>query len=406
MTMSRLRESDPQNVVPIDRGRRRTDPGRVIEFAETARRLQREREAAGDQITRLLRDTPRDAWPALAELEELHTSGVLDRLSSEVAALLEREPLAALAAANLASAIAEVLPADSYPPVLLAQMRAQAWKDRAQALSYLGRRAEAIEAVDQAERLLSAFGSLAHDRAIVRLVKALALQHLQRFDESLRLLEWCRAVFFDHGDAKRQLHCGMAEGTLLFRRGRFDAARDVFVSLLDCARGAGDLEMMAGLHCNIGHCSVHVGEAAVARLHFTEAMRHFEALGDLTNALRVDLGFGRVLLARGETANGLATLRQAHARFRQHGMVEEAGLCGLDIVAVLLDDNRIAEARSLATEIAEDYEQLSCNPRATEALRYLEERLEAHDASAVVRHVHSYLEALRLDPSREFVAYT
>jgi len=401
--MSRLRENDSKNVVPIDRGRRRADLGRMSEFAETARRLQRERDAAGEQIARLLHDTPREEWPRLAERQELHTSGVLDRLSTEVAALLESDPLAALAAADLGTAIAEMLPDDAYPPVLLAQMRAQTWKDRAQALSYVGRHEEAIESVDRAEQFLAGFGSLAHDRAIVRLVKAISLQDLQRFDESLALLTWCRAVFLDHGDTKRQLQCGMAEGVLLFRREQFDSARDVFVSLLDPARAAADIELLAALHGNIGHCSVQVGEMTVARLHFTEARRRLEELGDVTNALRVDLGFGRVLLARGETTSGLSTLQRVRARFLDHGMVEEADLCGLDIVAALVDGNRLAEARSLAGEIADHYGQRS-NPRAAEALRYLEERIEAHDAAAVVRHVHSYLEALRLDPSREFVA--
>lgn len=395
------RHSDATNVVPIDRGRRRPDPARVSEFAETARRLQREREQEGDRVVRLLDETPREEWPALAELRELRNSGALDRLSSEVSVRLETVPRDALAMASLATAVAETLPPDAYPPVVRAQLRAHAWKDRAQALSYVGRHDDAMESIERAENLVAPFGSLAHDRAIVRLVKAMTLQHLHRFEESLRLLDECRGVFLDHGDAKRQLHCGMAEANLLYRRGRHEAARDVYVPLLDTARSTGELDSLAALHTNVGHCSVHLGEITIAALHFTEAMRHFRALGDLTNALRVDLGFARMLVKRGDMVAGLGRLEGVRASFLHHQMVEEAGLCGLDIVEALLESDRKAEARRLAAEIRNDF----ANERALSALEYLEARIEAHDAAAVVRHVHGYIESLRSDPQREFVAY-
>lgn len=401
MTMSRRRQSDAKNVVPIDRGRHGPDPRRMTEFAETARRLQRERIAA-EEIAQQLGETPHEEWPRLAEQQELHTSGVLDRLSSEVAALLEREPQAALSAANLASAIAEVLSVDAYPPVLLAQMRALAWKDRAQALSYIGRHDEALDSIDRAERLLVAFGSLAHDRAVARLVKAIVLQHLQRFDESLSLLAMCRSVFLDHGDSKRQLYCGIAEGILLYRRGALDRARDVFVPLLEVARSSGDMESLARLHNNIGHCSIELGETMIAHRHFDEAMRNLRGLGREAEAIRVEAAFGRVLVSRREFRSGIARLAASRSQFLAHGMVEEATLCGVEIVSALMESQRVEEARCLSAELADD----RLGVGALQALRYLDQEIQAHDASlAVVRHVRDYLESLRDDPAREFVAW-
>jgi tetratricopeptide (TPR) repeat protein len=398
------RSSDATNVFSIDRRRRRPDPARMSEFAETARRLQREREQEGERIARLLEETPREEWSALAELPSLHNSGVLDRLSAEVSVRLETEPRDALAMASLATAVAETLAPDAYPPVVRAQLRAHAWKDRAQALSYVGRHDDALESIERAETLAAPFGSLAHDRAIVRLVKAMTLQHLQRFEESLRLLDECRAVFLDHGDAKRQLHCGMAEGILLYRRREWERARDVFVPLLEAARSIGDLHSLAAAHSNIGHCSMDLGEVTVATLHFNEAMRNFQDMGDLTNALRVELGFARMLVKRGDLSGGLTRLEHARNQFLHHQMVEEAAICGLDIVAVLLETDRLAQARLLASRISTEYSG-SPNVRGVSALQYLEERIEAHDAPAVVRHVSSYLESLRANPQLEFVGY-
>ena len=80
------------------------------EFAETARRLQNERDAAASVVERLLRDTPREEWPALAERADLQTCGALERLGNFVAEVLGRDPRHALAVAELAVSIAEAIP--------------------------------------------------------------------------------------------------------------------------------------------------------------------------------------------------------------------------------------------------------------------------------------------------------
>src|SRR6185369_9761038 len=177
-------------------------------------------------------------WPRLATRPELRNSGALNRLEAEVSARLEKEPREALLLSDLAASIAETLPPDSYPAVVLAQLRAHAWKDRAQALAYIGRYPEALEALDRAELQLT-FGALAHDRAIVRYVRALTLQKVNRFEESRALLAECSQVFRDHGDDRRYLYCGIAEGIQLYREQRFAQAYDTFLPLIEVARQLG-----------------------------------------------------------------------------------------------------------------------------------------------------------------------
>src|SRR5262249_19005432 len=101
--------NDP-NVVSFERAERKPDPARIAEFSATARKPLRER-GSGDVVARLLRETPRDEWPRLAGNEELRNSGALDRLSRDIAAALEKDPTDALAMSNLATLIAETLPA-------------------------------------------------------------------------------------------------------------------------------------------------------------------------------------------------------------------------------------------------------------------------------------------------------
>ena len=79
--------------------RRGPDPARIAEFAETARRLQLEREEAANVVDRLLRETPRERWGELAEREELRTCGALERLGNRLAGTLDRDAAEALAIA-------------------------------------------------------------------------------------------------------------------------------------------------------------------------------------------------------------------------------------------------------------------------------------------------------------------
>ena len=203
---------------------RRPDPARIAEFAETARRLQHERAASEDLVTNALRDTPREAWPRLIERHELHTSGALERLGQEVDKRRSTDPREALAIAELATSIAGTIPDDAYPAIIIAQLRAHAWKDRCQALSYLGRYEEALGALDHAEREFDAFGTLAHDRALVRFCRAILLQHLRRFDEAQAILDECRKVFRSHADEQTYVKCTLAIGNLMARRHSGDAA--------------------------------------------------------------------------------------------------------------------------------------------------------------------------------------
>lgn len=396
--------TDDRKLVPFDRGRRMADPVRMREFAATARKLQRERESSAELVERALRETPQSEWPRLAEDEAMRNSGVLERLSKEVDHRLEQNPREALAIANIATSVAETLPSDAYPPVILAQTRGQAWKDRGLALSYLARYDEALEALDRAEMQLSGFATLAHDLAIARFVRATTLQDVQRFEESLAILADCRVVFHGHGDARRHLLCGVAEGTLLHRMRRHREARDAYLRLLTIARDLGDRESEACLHNNIGHALVELGDFPAAETHLDEAHTIFTFLGQTVQALKVQLARGRMLVRRGDVAAGIARLRDTRHRFLTLGVIEEAGLCGLDLVGATLA-TAPAEAEALAREIVAEFNAARLSARAITALGYLTEAIAARNASErMVADVRDYIRSLRRHPERQFVA--
>jgi tetratricopeptide (TPR) repeat protein len=388
-------------------GRRifRPDPARVAEFAATARRYQLERETTAHVVERLLRDTPVEKWGELAERTELHNCGALERLGNFTARSLDQDPRQALAAAELASAIADRIADDAYTQVVVAQLRALAWKDVGQSLAYLGRYREALTALDRAEEHAQGFGALAHDYAIVRFVRATTLQEVDRHEESLALLAECKTIFRDHNDNRRLLLCGIAEGVLLHRMRRYREAREAYLLLLAGTRDSFDHEAIACLYNVIGHCSVDLGDYDSAETYLTRAIELFHEMEQPLRAARAELGRGRLLVRQGHVARGVAHLRWIRTEFLRNNMIEEAGLCGLEIVEALLQRGTPAEAEVLAREIVAEFSAASLNSRAITALGYLTEAIVARRASmAMVTSVREYILSLRKAPEREFVA--
>ena len=394
-------------LVPFAHALRRPDPARVAEFADTARRLQRERATSDDLVTNALRSTPRASWLSLQEREDLRSSGALERLAHEVEKRRYVDPAASLAIAELATAIAEKLPADAYPPIIVAQLRAHAWKDRGQTLAYLGRYDEAFDALTRADEQIEAFGTLAHDRAIIAFVRAVAMQETNRLEESLAILSECRQVFSDHGDARRRLLCGMAEGSLFQRQRRWREARDTYLAALDVARELNDAESIACMHNVVGQCLVELNIFDDAETHLSEAVQRFTSLAQPLSVAKAELARGRLLLRAAQHAKAIEHLIRIRDVFRRHDLIEEAGLCGLDVVEAMVAMSAFEPAESLVRRIIEEFTLARLNTRAITALGYLNEVIAARKASREnVGAVREYILSLRTTPEREFAGLT
>ena len=391
--------NEERKLVPFARARRRPDRTRMAEFAATARKLQQERARAADLVSDALTST--DA----ASCAELRNVGVVEQLGREVESRLDRAPREALSIARLATAVADALPADAYPPVMLAQVRAHAWKDLGQALCYLARHEEALAALDKAEALLDAFGTLAHDLAIVRFVRATTLGEMNHFDDSRQLLGDCLRVFRSHGDARRQLLCGIAEGSLLHRLKRFREARDAYLGLVAVAQELQDLTAEAYLHHDIGYTSADLADFTTAEQHLNRAVEIFRRLNQPLNAARSEVVRGVMFARRGENRRAVAHIKNVRTTFLAHGLIEEAGIFGLEMVQALLALQETREAEVLAREIVADFVAAKLNARAICALGYLTQAISQRTASAeTVGDVREYIVSLRRHPEREFVA--
>jgi tetratricopeptide (TPR) repeat protein len=371
---------------------------RKREFVSAAARLERERNDATDLFARHLRDTPAAEWPRLADVPALRNNAALEQMSEEVRKRLHRRPTEALTIAQLSTAVAESIPVGLYPPLILAQMRANAWKDRASALRYLARYDEALDAVARGEAHLAPFSAVEHDWAILRMVKGIVFLRTDRFEEALPILIECRRVFAEHHDHRRHVLCGITEGNALYEVSRYAEAHRVYAAVLDDAVAAGDIESQASLHNNLGYCLTHLGDYDGANIHFSEAIAKFTDLGFTAEVPRTERGAGLVLLGRGQLTSGLALLRAARRDFTAAGMVEEAGLCALNIAAVLVERGEDSEARALTQNVIDEFTAAALDERAIAAVVRLRDAIDVDGATAeTVRNVHAFVESLRSD---------
>jgi len=381
------------NVVSID-APRKPDAGKLREFLETARRLKQEHATSGDTVPHLLRSTPPKDWPALAADERLHNNAALERLGQESRDLLEKKPQQALTIAELATTIAEALPDDAYPAAVLAQVRAGAWKDRANALRYVSRLDEAFDAISRAEKTLKSHAALVVDRAVVDLVKALILWQMGNAAESHDILRQAESVFRAVGDTVRVRYSKLIDASVLYNEGRHGEASLVWGSLLGEV-AASDAETVARLHNNLGYCATHLGDFVAANIHFSEAIARFTDLGFHAEAMRTQRGAGVLLVEKGRIKEGLSHLRKAREGFAQFGIVRDAGLCGLRIAEALLASGDAEGAREMTHEVSRELTEARFSQEAIAMLADLESALATEDASVeFVRDVHGFIEAL------------
>jgi tetratricopeptide (TPR) repeat protein len=355
--------------------------------------------------SRLLAGTPPADWPKLADREDLRNEQVVDELIQEIVSRTDRVPAEALAAADLAVSLAEAIPFNAEEPLAGARARARALRYRSQSLRALARYRESLEELDRADELLAPLDALGYERALAQFSRAVTLQEAGRYDEASAALAKSRTSIDLHGEPRMQLLHRLAEGSLLYRTGQLAEAQATWTEVLAAALASGDVQAAASVHNNLAYVLLDLGEFAAADEHGSEAIRLFTELGQPIHVLRSQLARGRILIKQGSAKQGITQLRDVRERFLEQGLVEEAGLCGLEIVEAQLAGGAAAQAEALARRIVRDFTAAQLNRRAIIALGVLSDAIAARQASAATaENVRVFIHTLRHNPDAEFRA--
>lgn len=375
---------------------------RTVAFlGEVAKQIEREREVARP-IVETLRTTIGERWDSDVP-PQWRTSGFVAELTAAAAFVLETDPRSAQALAQYAIVVVTSIPEKAYPEPILAGNEAEAWKELASAHRYLSDYEAALRALDAADRRVAGIPSLDFERAVLRFARALVLCDMHMFSEARALTDESAAVFVQYKDSRRAGQALILRGMIEARSSDLHAAAETFNEAIEVFQKCNDLRSLASAFNNLGYAQTELGNISGAVLALRNALAIFEELALMGEAARTRSVLACVLMRNGEYARARDLFFAARETFRSLGMIEEAGIAGLDLADALLALSDTAAARTVVEAVFTEFAGAKLTERAATALAYVRELLPTSRGRAAVCHVKKYIEELRHQPDRLFV---
>lgn len=355
-------------------------------------------DAAAEAILPELLAGPREEWmPRLMAHPEWRTAGVVRRLVGETTRVVMTMPPDALEMTALSTEIADHLDDTTFRPQAIAQVRGSAWRDRAYALFYVGRFAEALTAADRAETNFKTCVVDEYDRARVVVIRTLALRAMEQIPAAVSAVRFSVQTFSRFEDTTRLAAAQLAETHLLFTRGEFDAARQILEDLEARVRFTDDVNTHARVLANLGYCYGKLDRVDDALRHNDAAARLFEAIGARTESTRIQWSVAAILTNCGRVNEARIRLERLRHDFNQLGMTSEAALVSLDVAELLLAKGEFAAVENICRDAMSSFQRagIAYTARALTALSYIREAAQLRTATpALAKHVREYIRRL------------
>lgn len=312
----------------------------------------------------------------------------------------ERQPQFGLILADAALSIAAKIPETSGLPWCLGT----AWKERANALRYLGRFRECEEALDRAEE---AFQSDEHveafDLAIVAYVRAILQSEMGHYDDAVALARSAAETFHVYGDTARYLSALLVEAGGFFSADRDREAAILLERVATVARSANEPAILARALANAATTYARLREYDKSTTYYTDAIAVIEHLDLPTESARLRWAKAALTVEQGGYEEGLGGLEHSRIQLQQLGMMNDAALATLDLVAGLLAAGQLDRVPELCREISLTFSSEGMIRNVKKALAYLSEAVASGTATpASVRHVRAFLAHLPESPNEEF----
>jgi tetratricopeptide (TPR) repeat protein len=363
----------------------------VIGFAERARFEQQQAAALCDQIL----TGPAAWWPQRLRIaQNAYTAGMVTQLLERVGPIMDNEsPANALQVTAMAIEVANALDVIEYPCDYAVRLRAQAYRDHAYILSFLGRHPEALTLTDRAKELFDQVPLPEYDLARLALVKATILRSLDRAAEAISLTRDAAATFLRFGDRTSYLNARVWEAAMIFRTDAVGEALALSLSL----ETESDLEQgtrVRLLH-NIGTCYARLNQPLMAIDYLQRASAEYEMLGMAAEKTRSGWQLGQALIAAGKVREAVPMLRQAWREFDEFEMTADAALVALNLSEALLVLGEPAEVPAICRDIVARFTRAGMTSRAMTALSFLREAIALGEATpSLIRHVYAFLQKL------------
>ena len=373
----------------------------VVDVVAFAARARAEEEHAATLCDEILTG-PSSWWrQRLLKSEGAATAGMVKQLLSRMRTLLERSPANALQVTRLAMEVANGLDISAYASDYVVKLRAQAHRDHAYVLSFMGRYPEALEMVDRAKRLFDQTPLPDYDLARLALVKASILQSMDRKTEAAQLTRHAGDTFLRFGDRVRYVNARITEGSVVYTAGAVEQALEIWKSV-ESDPALDEVGAVRVAH-NIALCLSELQRHGAAVDYLQRCVVQFEMLEMETERTRSRWKLASALMSAGKTEDAIPALRQTSKEFEQLEMIGEAGLVALELAEALLAVDRADEVPGICRDLIAQFTRFGMASRAITALSFLREAVAiGHASPSLLRHVHTFLRDVSPEQPRLF----
>lgn len=278
-------------------------------------------------------------------------------------------------------------------------------RERANALRYLGRFTEALEALDSAEKLFDETPAAdPHDVAIVDLIRATVFVESERLEDARVLSRKAAWVFSQYGDRSRELVALHLEATSLHYGGRNEEAAVIYERVAAKARVEGNRNLLARALNGAGSAYLDLEKLEEAESSLIGALVIFDEVGLATERARVAWSLALIQVRRGDLDGGAIRLDAARIDLERLGIVNDHALATLDWAFARLAMGQPSGVAAACRGIAVRFESEGMMKSARMALAQLHEALAAGSATPnLVSEVRKYLERLPSHPDAPFI---
>jgi tetratricopeptide (TPR) repeat protein len=372
---------------------------------EIARRLANETAEAERSLGKLVSNPLPFIWKDVSRKRGFRTAGAVRVLCLAANDACERDPLHALNLADAAVAIAASFSdTEHYLGIKVHQLLGHAWKERANALRYLGRFPAALDALDHAKRAYERADANPFDLAVLLYMRGVVLSRSARADGAEKCADEAAKIFQATGDRVRYLHARMLRATVRYSQQNFASARDDYRQLLIEARQERDDLLAARLSSAAARCELELGNAKSAEADLLDALRVFEHHNMVTEVARLNWALARVPLVEGRFEVAIVKLRTARLEADRLGLATVVAYVTLDLVeALVATDARLPEVQKLCRDVFTTFKASGMVNEALTALAYLREATRARTLTPEkVRRVRRFLIQFEEQPTLRF----
>ena len=343
-------------------------------------------------------------WADIAAKTEYHTGGVVRKLAEAADQAQYNAPRRALILGETASAIAGMLSAKEYSEAEIAALRGLAWKQRANANRHLGRFAEALEALDRAERAYRELARPELDLASITYIRGTIHYEQQQYDLAAQHAQESAAAFAQLGQTKLYVRSRYLQGSIAFEQRRLGEAQIVFDTILAHAETTNDLSWIATTSLALGNCHLERRELAIAPQYFHRGMLAFRELGILSAEVRCRWGLALLLQREERYRTAIDRLQDVREEFTKLGAASDAALVTLDIMETHLLLEKPREVRRAAGNIVHLLKDAGMFTGALTAADYLKAAAAMSRVTpTLIDYIRSYFRRVDAQPDLAFV---